>query len=187
MVILGGLSIEPNLNWSRSKNSPLRNRFCCKDGKWIMGTHHPEEKYWPGFCEVTGQTDILSDPRFKDNAGRIANCPELVEIFDKVFASKTQEEWMKIFQKSGMMFSPIYRNNDVLNDEQALVNNYLVDFEHPVLGKMKVPGYPIHFSENSAGIQSSAPTLGEHTDHILGQMGFTDEEIQKFREDEVIP
>ena len=152
-----------------------------------MGTHHPEEKYWPVFCEITGQPDILSDPRFKDNAGRIANCPELVEIFDKVFASRTQEEWMKIFQENGMMFSPVYRNSDVLHDEQALVNNYLVDFEHPLLGKMKIPGYPIHFSENNACIQSSAPTLGEHTDQILGQMGFTDEEIRKFREDEVIP
>jgi crotonobetainyl-CoA:carnitine CoA-transferase CaiB-like acyl-CoA transferase len=152
-----------------------------------MGTHHPEEKYWPVFCEITGQSALLSDPRFKDNDDRIANCPELVEIFDKVFESRTQEEWMNIFQESSLMFSPVYRNHDVLTDEQALVNNYLVDFKHPLLGDIKIPGYPIHFSENSAGIQSSAPTLGEHTDQVLGNMGFTDEEIQKFREDEVIP
>ena len=186
MVMMGGLSIDPNIGWNRSQNSPLRNRFCCKDGKWIIGTHHPEEKYWPIFCEATGQTALLSDPHFADNASRIANCTELVAFFDKVFATKTRDEWMDIFQAHGLMFSPVQQIHEVLRDPQALINDYVVDFEHPAFGKVKIPGYPVHFSANRAGTRSVAPTLGEHTDLIMRQMGYTDQEIQKLKKEGVI-
>jgi crotonobetainyl-CoA:carnitine CoA-transferase CaiB-like acyl-CoA transferase len=186
MLMMGGLSIDPNIEWSRSLNSPLRNRFCCKDGNWIIGTHHPEDKYWPSFCEATGQTAILRDPRFADDVCRVENCPELVAIFDKVFATKTRDEWMDIFRKHGLMFSPVQRLNEVFTDPQALINDYIVDFEDPALDKLKIPGYPIHFSKNRAGTRSFAPTLGEHTDLIMSQSGYTNEEIQRLKEEEVI-
>ena len=186
MVMMGGLSIDPTIGWNRSQNSPLRNRFCCKDGKWIIGTHHPEEKYWPIFCEATCQTALFSNPRFADNASRIANCPELVAFFDKVFATKARDEWMDIFLAHGLMFSPVQQIHEVLRDPQALINDYVVDFEHPAFGKVKIPGYPVHFSANRAGTRSVAPTLGEHTDLIMRQMGYTDQEIQKLKKEGVI-
>ncbi|MBU2547501.1 MAG: CoA transferase, partial [Proteobacteria bacterium] len=78
--------------WDRSHNNPLRNAFVCKDGKWILGTHHPESRYWPTFCRATGQDQLLDDPRFADDQARKANCPELVALFDRVFAEKTRDE-----------------------------------------------------------------------------------------------
>lgn len=186
MLMMAGLSIDPNNEWNRYQNSPLRNRFRCKDGNWIIGTHHPEEKYWPAFCEATGQTDILRDPRFADDAGRIEHCPELVTIFDKVFVTKTRDEWMDIFRKYDLMFSPVQRINEVFTDPQARINDYIVDFEDPLMDKVQIPGYPVHFSKNRAGTRSFAPTLGEHTDLIMHRLGYTDEEIRKLKEEEVI-
>jgi CoA:oxalate CoA-transferase len=186
MVMMGGLSIDPNVGWDRSLNSPLRNSFCCKDGNWIIGTHHPEDRYWPVFCEATGQTAILSDPRFADNAGRIENCPELVALFDEVFATRTRDEWMDIFREHRLMFSPVQRVQEVLTDPQALINDYVVDFEAPTSDKVKIPGYPVHFSATRAGTRSVAPTLGEHTDPIMRQMGYTNQEIQELKKEEVI-
>ena len=186
ILMMGGLSLDPNVEWNRSLNSPLRNRFCCKDGNWIIGTHHPEDKYWPTFFEATGQTALLKDPRFADDAARIENCPELVAIFDKVFATRTRDEWMEIFRKYKLMFSPVQRLKEVLTDPQALINDYVVDFQVPSADKVKIPGYPVHFSKNWAGTRSIAPTLGEHTDQIMRQLGYTDEEIQKMKREEVI-
>ncbi|MDY7037679.1 MAG: CoA transferase [Thermodesulfobacteriota bacterium] len=186
MVLVGSLSIDPNLGWDRLKNSPLRNRFCCQDGKWIIGAHHPEEKYWPSFCEATDQGKLLSDPRFKDHEGRRDNCPELISIFDKVFASRTRDEWMEIFLSHNLMFSPVQRINEVLEDPQALINDYVVDFEHPVLGKVKIPGYPVHFSAARAGTQSLGPGIGEHTDQIMHWMNYADQDIKKLKKEEII-
>ena len=179
------LSMSP-IPWDRSEHTPLGNYSRCKDGKWIIGIHHPEEKYWLAFCEATGQTALVDDPRFADDERRLENCAELVTIFDKVFTTRTRDEWVEILLAKGLMFVKVQDVVEIQNDPQALINRYIIDFEDPRLGKVKVPGYPIHFSANRAGIQSFAPTIGEHTDLIMGQMGYTDQEIKKLRGEGVI-
>lgn len=186
MMMIGSLSIDPAAEWDRFQNSPLRNRFCCKDGKWLIGAHHPEEKYWPGFCEATGQSALLSDPRFKDDAGRRGHCQELIALFDEVFATKTRDEWLALLEAKGLMFCPVQGSREVFKDPQALINNYLVDFEHPTYGTLKIPGYPVHFSAARAGTQTKAPALGEHTDVIMRRIGYSEGEIQNLKAEGVI-
>jgi crotonobetainyl-CoA:carnitine CoA-transferase CaiB-like acyl-CoA transferase len=123
MMVIGSLSIDPTADWDRFQNSPLRNRFCCKDGKWLIGAHHPEKKYWPGFCEATGQSALLKDPRFKDDADRRGNCRELIELFDEVFATKRRDEWLEILGAKGLMFCAVQDLREVFEDPQALINN----------------------------------------------------------------
>ena len=186
MMMIGSLSIDPAAEWDRFQNSPLRNRFCCKDGKWLIGAHHPEEKYWPGFCEATEQTALLSDPRFQDDAGRRGHCQELIALFDEVFATKTRDEWLNLLEAKGLMFCPVQGSREVFKDPQALINNYLVDFEHPTYGTLKIPGYPVHFSAARAGTQTKAPALGEHTDVIMRRIGYSEGEIQNLKAEGVI-
>jgi len=180
------LAINPCVPASRSNHSPLRNSFCCQDGKWILGTHHPEERYWPAFCEATGQANLLEDPRFTDGSGRPINCAELIEIFDKVFATKPRDEWMKRFRERELMFCSIQHIMDVETDQQALANGYVVPFDHPTQGRVNIPGYPVHFSASTAGIRRIAPKLGEHTDEILREIGYTDSDISAMRRDGVV-
>ena len=182
VLSLGPMDISPN----RYDHSPLRNLFRCKDKKWIMVAHHPEEKYWPLFCKATGQTALLADPRFTDNSGRNVHCAELVAIFDKVFATKTRDEWMETLLKEKLMVCPILSINEIRDDPQARVNDYVVGFKDRLLGDAKIPGYPVHFSANRAGTRSFAPTLGEHTDLVMHQMGYTDREIQELKKEGVI-
>ena len=182
VLSLSPMDISPN----RYDHSPLRNLFRCKDEKWIMAAHHPEEKYWPLFCKATGQTALLADPRFTDNSGRNVHCAELVAIFDKVFATKTRDEWMEILLKEKLMVCPILNINEIRDDPQARVNDYVVGFMDRLLGDVKIPGYPVHFSANRAGTRSFAPTLGEHTDLVMHQMGYTDREIQELKKEGVI-
>ncbi|MBI9082469.1 MAG: CoA transferase [Desulfobacterales bacterium] len=180
------LGINPSISWNRPRNSPLRNSYRCSDGKWLIGVHHPEEKYWAPFCELTGQTHLLDDSRFADDAGRAAHSAELVEIFDAVLATRTRDAWMEIFPKHGLMFCPVMRLEEVLDDPQALSNRYITEFDHPSLGRMKIPGYPIHFSACRAGTRTSAPAVGEHTDRILSDLGYEAAEIEKLRQAEVV-
>ena len=93
---------------------------------------------------------------------------------------------MEILSSHGLMFSPVQRNFEILNDPQALENEYIVDFEHPVLGKVKIPGYPIKFGLSSAGTRTAAPGLGEHSDLVMKKMGYSEEEIKKLKTEKVI-
>ncbi|MGD2273039.1 MAG: CoA transferase [Desulfobacterales bacterium] len=186
LLISGILSIDPFIPADRTRHSPLRNRFRCSDGKWVLGTHHPEEKYWATFCRATGKTDLLNDPRFTTESGAPKDFVELNKIFDKVFATKTRDEWMEIFLSHGLLACSVQQIQEVPQDPQALANDYVVSFEHPLQGHIKVPGYPIHFSACSAGTKSAAPQLGEHTDLILQQLGYSAGDIAKLKKEGII-
>jgi crotonobetainyl-CoA:carnitine CoA-transferase CaiB-like acyl-CoA transferase len=76
---------------------------------------------------------------------------------------------------------------DMAEDPQILENGYLVDFEHPTLGKIKIPGYPVDFSESWAGTSRAAPELGEHTEEVLRDLcGYSKEEIISLRQKGII-
>jgi crotonobetainyl-CoA:carnitine CoA-transferase CaiB-like acyl-CoA transferase len=186
LLLRSFLSADPTASTTRLNHSPLRNAFCCRDGGWILGTHHPEERYWASFCEATERTDLLENPRFTDAAGRPINFVELVEIFDRVFATRSRDEWMEIFQERGLMFSSVQHIGEVASDPQALANGYVIPFDHPALGRVDLPGYPVHFSACRSGTRSAAPTLGQHTDEILREIGCGDSEIETLRQESVI-
>ncbi len=186
-MLLSNLNLTvSDLAWKRTTNSPLRNSFRCKDDKWLVGTHHPVEKYWPILCNAMGLDQLIEDPLFIDEPARVDNVAELIARFDEAFMTKTRDEWLDIFNNAGLMFSPIQKITDVADDPQAIANNYVVDFDHPDLGTIKVPGYPIDFSEYSAGIRSAAPDIGQHTDVILEELNFTKDEIADLREEEIV-
>jgi len=172
------LSVEPVIHVDRKKHSPLRNFFRCRDGEWIIGAHHPEQKYWAPFCEATGQSKLIFDPRYATLEARAANSAALVTLFDPVFISKTRDEWMDIFLVRGLMFCSIQHASEVKNDPQARANDYVKDFVHPTLGKIQIPGYPVHFSACKAGTRTLAPGLGEHTKIVLSENGYTETEIE---------
>jgi crotonobetainyl-CoA:carnitine CoA-transferase CaiB-like acyl-CoA transferase len=178
--------VDPNFRWDRSFNSPLRNAFKCGDDKWIIGTNHPEDRWWPVLCKATGQESLIKDPRFIDQDSRFNNCPELVAIFDDVFLTKTRDEWMDNFLEYQLMFSSVQQIDEVFTDPQALANDYITNFESPSLGKLQVPGYPVHFSANKAGMRSFAPDVGEHTDEVLKDIGYTEEEIEQLKEEKTV-
>jgi crotonobetainyl-CoA:carnitine CoA-transferase CaiB-like acyl-CoA transferase len=186
LTISNVLSVNPCVPSARHEHSPLRNRFRCKDGKWIIGTHHPEQKYWATFCKAVGQEHLLSDSSFTDAAGRPINHRALIDIFDKVFTAKTRDEWMEILQQHKLMFTAVQTISEVEKDVQATVNGYVVPFDHPRFGPVNLPGYPIHFSRCSAGTRHPAPAIGQHTEEILRQLGCSTQEIEELRRDNVI-
>lgn len=186
LMIASVLGVDPCIKSNRSAHSPLRNAFQCKDGQWIIGTHHPEEKYWKTFCELTKMTDLLEDRRYTDESGRPIPGGALIDKCDRLFAAKTRDEWIEIFLAHGLMFCPVKHVSEVKDDIQANVNHYVVPFDHPVLGTITIPGYPVHFSGCRAGTRSHAPHLGEHTDEILQDLGFSDPDISMFKKDGVV-
>lgn len=175
------------LTWDRRLNSPLRTTFKCGDGRWIVGTNHPEEKYWPAFCAAVGRPDLENDPRFATKALRQQSNVELIALLDDIFATRTQREWLDTMLHGGVLFAPVQTSRDVLDDQQALDNGYIVDFEHAELGTLRLPGFPISFSRNAAaGPSAQAPKLGEHTDVVLGGLGYDDAARERLRSAAVI-
>ena len=95
---------------------------------------------------------------------------------------------MRIFEErhAPFAYSPVQDYYDVLEDEQALVNDYVVDFQHPEAGDIKAMGHPVRFSKTPAEIKSEAPEFGQHTEEILQELDFDWDKIGALRERGVI-
>ena len=103
-----------------------------------------------------------------------------------MLATRTRDEWIDLFQKNGLMFTPVQHVGEVLDDPQALANAYVMEFEHPAHGRIKISGYPARFSAAEATTRLAAPGLGEHSSEILRGLGYSEDDLQELRDQDVI-
>jgi len=173
--------------WARAKaGNATYNHYKCKDDRWIVIAHLQPDRYWPNVCKAMGLEELEHDPRFSTIEVRHDNAKELVSILDEKFATKTRAEWMEIFKKENVICAPIQTPIEVVNDPQALANEYVIWVDDPVRGKTKQVGFSWMFSETPASVRRVAPELGEHTEEILLDLGYNRDGISELRQDGII-
>lgn len=164
----------------------LYSHYRCQDDRWIALAHLQPDRYWPKVCKALGLESTEHDPRFNTIEARSANAGELVALFDERFASRERDEWLEILRREGCICTPIQTPMEVSNDAQAIANNYFVHMDHSVHGRTKMVGFPWDFSETPASCRREAPELGQHTEEVLQELGYTGAEIAGLREENVI-
>ncbi|KAL1437862.1 hypothetical protein MTO96_048558 [Rhipicephalus appendiculatus] len=135
------------------------------------------------FCKVLDVNELLSDPRFKDNPSRVQNRDVLVEILNKRFTLKTTEEWLQLFEGSGIPYGPINTIRQVFEDPQG--KEMVVKVPHKTAGTVSLVGPAVEFSDGMNKVRSAPPLLGEHTDEVLSEY-LTADEIGRLRAKKII-
>ncbi|CAG0913580.1 unnamed protein product [Notodromas monacha] len=154
--------------------------FKCRDGMWLTvgaGSDHHFKK----FSSVILQPDLGTDPRFITNADRVRNRDELMQVLCEVFAEKTLDEWLSLFDGSGLPYGPVNSMDRVFADPQVVHLGMERSVEHPIAGTVKFVGPAVRYSEAVCDVRSAPPTLGQHTDSVLSSLGYSIEEIAGFR------
>jgi crotonobetainyl-CoA:carnitine CoA-transferase CaiB-like acyl-CoA transferase len=177
---------HPQPKWDRKcAPNPMYTSYRCKD-RWCMMCH-PTQEYWAPFCKAIGKTEWIDDPRYATMDSREQHAEELVALLDKVMVSKTWVEWEKEFRANDLIISGNQTVAEILQDEQAIVNNFYTDIEHPVAGTARLLNSPVQFSETPANIRWAAPQLGIDTEEVLQENGYTWKDLEKLKEEGVIP
>jgi crotonobetainyl-CoA:carnitine CoA-transferase CaiB-like acyl-CoA transferase len=172
--------------WDRTHNpNPMYNSYKAKD-RWMMMVH-PNQEYWAPFCKAIGKEAWIDDPRYDTMEKREKYAEEIIKELDALFATRTWAEWEKSFRANDLIVSGNHSIPEILEDEQAHVNNFFTDIDHPVMGEARLLNSPMQFSKTPAKITSVAPQLGAHTEEVLLDIGYTWRDLEDMKQEKVIP
>ena len=178
---LCGEKVVPQPPRERGLNA-LRVHYRCRDGHWLLLSVAPDEWRWEKFTECLG-AGALDEPRFATQEGREANARELIAILDGVFATKDFTEWRSILEAAGIIFGIVSKMEDIPEDPQMLASEALVPFE----GQQTLTvNSPFWITGQDKVKPRRAPNVGEHSDEVLREAGYSDAEIDELRVEGVV-
>ncbi len=164
----------------RHQIAPLANRFHCSDDRWII-LNMVEARWWEPFCKAAGLDELLDDDRFDSIRSRFQNMQDLIDILDARFATKTMAEWGKIMDDNGLIWGPAASLTELASDPQAEAVGLFPEIEHPESGTFRTVATPISIADTAITPRGPAPTIGQHTDDILGELGLDPAVIESLR------
>ncbi|NKX68022.1 CoA transferase (plasmid) [Labrenzia sp. 5N] len=153
------------LNWAAM---PLTGVFDTTDGALVVVGAFKANPL-RDICTALGIEDL--SPTYPDLASQRANKPYLQGRFRAVFATDTTAHWIARLEEQDLLCAPVRALGEALEDPQTAINGMLLDFDHPVLGPLRVVGSPVHLSEAPLKLRHAPPRLGEHTDEVIAEFG----------------
>ena len=165
----------------RGGRRPFWRIYRAGDGKWfVIGMLL--DRAWPDVCRILGRLDLLDDPRFDSFSKRVgANAPDLIAALDEVFATSTAREWIDRLNSVGMFAAPVQDHHEVTEDPQVVANAYVRDVPRPGAAPVRMATSGITIDGEPVPIRGLAPQLGEHTEEVLLEAGYTWEQISELR------
>lgn len=158
--------------------------FKTKDG--YMNIAAGNQAMWERFARALGLEHLVKDERFLTVAGRVKNRPELTPLLEEKLTEKTAKEWEEILDQAGVANGTILHIDQVFQDPQVLHQGMLLEQDHPTIGKIKTIGFPTKLSRTPAKLRLSPPLMGQHTEAILRDLGYSEAEIGQLRDEKVI-
>lgn len=146
----------------------------CRDGKPLAIHCSVPEKFWLALLKAAERMDIAADERFKTRDSRRQNYEALEQTLAPTFKTKPRGEWLKILEAHDVPAVPLYDVAEVLDDPQVKHLGLIEEVEHPMAGKLRFVGGPVHFDNLAKQDAQPPPLVGEQSAKILRELGYDD-------------
>jgi crotonobetainyl-CoA:carnitine CoA-transferase CaiB-like acyl-CoA transferase len=142
--------------------------FAASDGYLVVATR--QEVFWRKLCEALDAPALAVDPRYKTNPDRLKNRATLVPQLEEIFCTRTVADWLKTLRAAEVPAAPINNLDTAFAEPPVAEREMIVEYDHPEVGKVRLPGNPIKMTGMGKTISNPAPRVGEHTDAVLGSL-----------------
>ena len=135
------------------------------------------DKHWGTFFKLVGRDDLIGDPKFADQSSRSANIDELYGIVAEVMQTRSSEQWLADLEAADIPVMPMNTPEDLFECPHLDAVGMFPLVEHPTEGTLRMPKVPVSFSKTPGGYYRHAETLGQSTEDVLSEAGYSEEEI----------
>jgi formyl-CoA transferase len=150
----------------------------CADGYITLAAAN--DRLFVRLCELLGRPEWARDPEFADDTNRVRRKAKLAAAIETVTREQPRQHWLELLEANGIPCGPINDYAQVFADPQIAAREMAVDVDHPTLGRIRTLGFPVKMSVTPAVVGRRAPLLGEHTEEVLREVGYSDSEITRF-------
>lgn len=171
----------PKRQGNRSDVAAPRNVYPCKDGQHLVMSASMQSM-WEKVAHAIGRPELIEDARFVSPSARIENAVALDEIISNAMRTRTLEENLAYYAEAGVTVGPICDVGDLLDHEYIRGRGVLEDYEDQDMDRLPMHAVFPRLSETPGSVRSPAPELGQHNAEILGELGFSETDIQELSE-----
>jgi crotonobetainyl-CoA:carnitine CoA-transferase CaiB-like acyl-CoA transferase len=136
---------------------------------------------WLRFLELAGRADLAADPGIADAAQRSRRFEELYGVLAEVMPQRTTQEWVALLLEHDILFGEVNKPDDLLQDPHLAAMNMFPRVRHPTEGEIRLIGFPVSYSRTPNTLRHLPPNIGEQTDEILAEAGYSPAEIKALK------
>ena len=174
----------PKFNLDEMPN-PVASIYKTRDDRFIAFVLLQSDRFWSDFCTRLGRVDLIADERFANAAVRFGNRVECIAELRRSFESEDLAHWEKAFAGFDGVWDVMHTAHEVHSDPQAIANGYLPRTTDAQGNEFALAASPVQFDEVPLNL-TCAPGHGEHTDALLAELGFDEDEIIDFKINSVV-
>jgi CoA:oxalate CoA-transferase len=181
-LLIGGQPPVPmgNENFTAAPSSTFKTQDGC------VNIAANQQQQWEDLADLLGLAELKSDPRFQERDTRKANRYLLTPLLETRLQQETTDHWVEILNARGIPAGAILSLEEALNSEQSRHRGVIAEVEQPGIGNVKLLNLTAKFSGTPAAIETPPPALSQDTEAILGELGYTVEQIRRLKESAII-
>jgi formyl-CoA transferase len=182
-VAMGLVTREPLKRHDRkTAGNALWNSYRTGDDRWLMLVMIDPTVYWPRLCAAVERPDLVADPRFAEPFTRVANSAALIAILEEEFAKHPLAEWRKRLDAADLIWSPVNRVDEVIDDPQARAMGYFGELDHPSgTRSFETLTSPFRIEGAALGSRRACSDVDADGEAVLREAGLDEAEIAKLR------